>query len=190
MNPKSGGGKAERFHLTDKCAARGIEPIVLQPGDDPLHLAKDAIVRGKDVIGMASGDGSQALVATVAAEPDIPHVCIPAGTPNHFARDWASTETTLSAPWTPSSTGWNAASIWPRSTGGCSSTTPRWPYAKIVQSEAYRDAKLKTASTYCPICSDPTPSRSTCASAARLPARREQIELGSGSVPCPKWTMN
>ena len=54
---------------------------------------------------MAGGDGSQALVATVAAEHDIPHVCIPAGMLNPFARDWASTETTLSAAWTPSSTG-------------------------------------------------------------------------------------
>ena len=36
---------------------------------------------------MAGGDGSQALVATVAARHDIAHVCIPAGTRNHFALD-------------------------------------------------------------------------------------------------------
>ena len=80
MNLKSGGGKAEKFHLADECRARGIEPVVLQPGDDMLDLARDAIDRGADVIGMAGGDGSQALVASVAAERGIPMVVIPAGT--------------------------------------------------------------------------------------------------------------
>ena len=36
---------------------------------------------------MAGGDGSQALVAGVASEHDVPFVCIPAGTRNHFALD-------------------------------------------------------------------------------------------------------
>ena len=87
MNLKSGGGKAERFHLEDECRARGIEPIVLTWGDDLLQLARDAIDRGFDVIGMAGGDGSQALVASVAAERGVPMVVIPAGTRNHFALD-------------------------------------------------------------------------------------------------------
>jgi diacylglycerol kinase family enzyme len=38
-------------------------------------------------IGMAGGDGSQALVADVARRHDIPFVCGPAGTRNHFALD-------------------------------------------------------------------------------------------------------
>ena len=87
MNLKSGGGKAEKFHLADECRARGIEPVVLQPGDDMLDLARDAIDRGADVIGMAGGDGSQALVASIAAERGIPMVVIPAGTRNHLALD-------------------------------------------------------------------------------------------------------
>ncbi len=87
MNLKSGGGKAARFHLQDECRARGIEPIVLRSGDDLLQLAGDAIDRGVDVIGMAGGDGSLALVASVAAERDVPMVVIPAGTRNHFALD-------------------------------------------------------------------------------------------------------
>ena len=87
MNLKSGGGKAERFELVDECRARGIEPVVLEPGDDLLELARDAIDGGADVIGMAGGDGSQALVASVAAERDVPMVVIPAGTRNHFALD-------------------------------------------------------------------------------------------------------
>ena len=87
MNLKSGGGKAEKFHLEDECRARGIEPVVLQRGDDLLQLARDAVDRGADVIGMAGGDGSQALVASIAAERGVPMVVIPAGTRNHFALD-------------------------------------------------------------------------------------------------------
>jgi Diacylglycerol kinase catalytic domain len=52
-----------------------------------VQLAEDAIAGGADVIGMAGGDGSQALVATVAARHRIPHVVVPAGTRNHFALD-------------------------------------------------------------------------------------------------------
>jgi diacylglycerol kinase family enzyme len=87
MNLKSGGGKAERFHLEEECRARGLEPVVLRPGDDLLQLARDAADRGADVLGMAGGDGSQALVSSVAAERGLPMVVVPAGTRNHFALD-------------------------------------------------------------------------------------------------------
>jgi diacylglycerol kinase family enzyme len=87
VNPRSGGGKAVRNDLVARCAARGIEPIVFEPGDDLSALANAAIRDGADVIGMAGGDGSQATVAAVAAQHDIPFVCIPAGTRNHFALD-------------------------------------------------------------------------------------------------------
>jgi diacylglycerol kinase family enzyme len=36
---------------------------------------------------MAGGDGSQAIVAAIAAELGLPYACIPAGTRNHFALD-------------------------------------------------------------------------------------------------------
>ncbi len=36
---------------------------------------------------MAGGDGSQAIVAGIAAETGLPYACIPAGTRNHFALD-------------------------------------------------------------------------------------------------------
>ena len=87
MNLKSGGGKAEEFSLEDECRERGIEPVVLGPDDDLLELARRAVADGADVIGMAGGDGSQALVASVAMDADVPLVCIPAGTRNHFALD-------------------------------------------------------------------------------------------------------
>ena len=87
VNPRSGGGKADRFELVRQCRARGIEPIVFQRGDDPTALAAAAVRAGADAIGMAGGDGSQGAVAAVAAEHDLPYVCIPAGTRNHFALD-------------------------------------------------------------------------------------------------------
>src|SRR5215218_9462587 len=84
MNPRSGGGKVERFNLVEEARRRGIEPVVLAPGDDLLRLAERA---GADVVGMAGGDGSQALVASVAAAHDVGFVCVPAGTRNHLAMD-------------------------------------------------------------------------------------------------------
>jgi diacylglycerol kinase family enzyme len=86
-NPKSGGGKAERFSLDTEARARGIEPIELTPGDDLAELVRAAIARGADALAMAGGDGSQAIVAEIASEHGLPYACIPAGTRNHFALD-------------------------------------------------------------------------------------------------------
>ena len=86
-NPWSGGGKVERFNLVEEARALGIETRVMQEGDDLEALARGAIEAGADVIGMAGGDGSQALVSSIAADAGIPFVCVPAGTRNHFARD-------------------------------------------------------------------------------------------------------
>ncbi len=86
-NPKSGGGKAESFHLADEARSRGIEPIELTRGTDLWDLARGAVDRGADALAMAGGDGSQAIVAAVAAEQDLPYACVPAGTRNHFALD-------------------------------------------------------------------------------------------------------
>src|SRR4029453_1382724 len=87
MNLRSGRGKAERFGLVELCRELGIEPIVLHPGDDLRKLAEDAVARGADLLGMAGGDGSQALVASVASQHGVPFVVVPAGTRNHFALD-------------------------------------------------------------------------------------------------------
>ncbi len=87
FNPRSGGGKAERFSLADEARARGIEPIELKPGDDLETLVRAAVERGADALAMAGGDGSQAIVAAIAAELGLPYACIPAGTRNHFALD-------------------------------------------------------------------------------------------------------
>ncbi len=87
FNPKSGGGKAVKFSLAAEARARGIEPIELRRGQDLEKLVRDAAAGGADGLAMAGGDGSQAIVAKIAAELDLPYACIPAGTRNHFALD-------------------------------------------------------------------------------------------------------
>ena len=87
VNPRSGGGKAERFGLVRACQERGIEPLVLQPGDNLPGLASAALARGADVLGVAAGDGSQALVAEVVARHGAAMVVVPSGTRNHLAMD-------------------------------------------------------------------------------------------------------
>jgi diacylglycerol kinase family enzyme len=86
-NPRSGGGKAERFHLADAARARGIEPVELTAGAELEQLVRRAVAAGADGLAMAGGDGSQAIVAAIAAERGLPYACIPAGTRNHFALD-------------------------------------------------------------------------------------------------------
>ena len=151
MNLKSGGGKAERFGLAQECRRRGIETVVLGPGDDLLQLAEGAVARGADVIGMAGGDGSQALVAAVAARSGVPYVCVPAGTRNHFALDLgldrddvvgaldafaAGTERRIDLASVNGRTFVNNASL--------------GLYAAITESSQYRDAKLRTAAAVLP----------------------------------------
>jgi hypothetical protein len=86
-NPHSGGGKAARFDVANEARARGIEPIELTPGADLETLVRDAVADGADALAMAGGDGSQAIVAAVAAEHGLAYACVPAGTRNHFALD-------------------------------------------------------------------------------------------------------
>ncbi len=88
MNPRSGGGKVGRFDLKDKAEALGAEVFLLERSDvDVAALARDAVERGADLLGVAGGDGTQALVAGVAAELDVPFMVVSAGTRNHFALD-------------------------------------------------------------------------------------------------------
>jgi diacylglycerol kinase family enzyme len=86
-NPWSGGGKVERFGLVELATELGVETVLLDHGLDLEQLARDAIARGCDCLGMAGGDGSQALVASIAVECGVPFVCVSAGTRNHFALD-------------------------------------------------------------------------------------------------------
>ena len=87
INPRSGDGKAARAGVAERARAKGIEAVILAPGQDLAALAREAVTAGADVLGMAGGDGSLAVVAAVAAAHGIPFVCVPGGTRNHFALD-------------------------------------------------------------------------------------------------------
>src|SRR6516164_9157932 len=89
MNPKSGGGKVGKFDLKRKAEALGAEVFLFGAGGpvDVAGVARRAVAGGADLLGVAGGDGTQALVAGVAAEHGLPFVVISAGTRNHFALD-------------------------------------------------------------------------------------------------------
>ena len=89
MNTRSGGGKVARFGLKEKAESLGAEVVLLEGSNcaDVEGLARAAVAQGADLLGAAGGDGTQALVAGVAAEEDVPFAVISAGTRNHFALD-------------------------------------------------------------------------------------------------------
>ncbi|WP_166875862.1 diacylglycerol kinase family protein [Salinibacterium sp. ZJ450] len=89
MNPRSGGGKVGKFDLKKQAEALGAEVALLEgPGIvDVAALTRQAVEQGADLLGVAGGDGTQALVAGIAAEHDLPFLVISAGTRNHFASD-------------------------------------------------------------------------------------------------------
>lgn len=151
MNPKSGGGKVEHTHLEAEAGHRGIESVVLDRGDDLRALAEAAVARGADVLGMAGGDGSQALVASVAAAHGLAYVCVPAGTRNHLALDLGidrddvvgaldafgpAHERTIDLASVNGQTFVNNVSL--------------GVYAEVVASSEYRDAKMETVTAMLP----------------------------------------
>jgi diacylglycerol kinase family enzyme len=73
--------------LVEAARGMGVGVHVLEAGDDPAALARAAVAGGADAVGVAGGDGSMGLVAAVAVEADVPFVCVPSGTRNHFAGD-------------------------------------------------------------------------------------------------------
>ena len=147
MNPRSGGGKVGKFGLRDKAAALGAQVVLLEgPGVvDVAALARQAVDDGADLLGVAGGDGTQALVAGIAAGRDVPMMVISAGTRNHFALDLGldrddpasclnaltdGTELRIDLGLIGNRTFVNNASF--------------GAYAEVVQSPAYRDDKSGT----------------------------------------------
>ena len=157
MNPWSGGGKVERFGLEQLCRDRGIEPIVLFKGSDLLQLAEDAVARGADLLGMAGGDGSQALVASVASRHGIPFVVIPAGTRNHFALDLGIDREDVVGALDAFDDGVDRRIDLAEVNGRVFvNNASMGLYARIVQSTEYRDAKVRTAANSLPDLIGPT----------------------------------
>jgi len=145
FNPRSGGGKAERFRLADEARARGIEPIELKPGADLETLVREAIARGADGLAMAGGDGSQAIVAAIAAEHGLPYACVPAGTRNHFALDLGVDRDDVVGGLDAFVDG-GARTVDLAEVNGrvFVNNVSLGLYADAVQREGYRDAKLRT----------------------------------------------
>jgi diacylglycerol kinase family enzyme len=145
FNPRSGGGKAERFSLADEARARGIEPIELKPGDDLEELVRRATHRGADALAMAGGDGSQAIVAAIAAERGLPYACVPAGTRNHFALDLGvDRDDVVGALDAFVDGGERTVDLAEVSGRVFVNNVSLGLYAEAVQREGYRDAKLRT----------------------------------------------
>jgi diacylglycerol kinase family enzyme len=151
MNPRSGGGKVGRFDLPREAERRGIEPVVLEPGDDLAALARDAVARGTDLLGMAGGDGSQALVASIAAQHDVPFVCVPAGTRNHLALDLGVDRDDVVGSLDAFVDGYERRIDLASVNGNVFvNNVSLGVYARIVQSDEYRDAKLQTTASMLP----------------------------------------
>lgn len=150
-NPWSGGGKVAKFDLKAKAEALGVEVIMLDKGLDLEQLARDAIAGGADCIGMAGGDGSQALVASIAIEADIPFVCISAGTRNHFAQDLGFDKEDPAAGLAAFTSGVPRAIDY-GTVGGrlFVNNVSLGIYATVVQEDSYREAKVDTAKKLLP----------------------------------------
>jgi diacylglycerol kinase family enzyme len=100
---------------------------------------------------MAGGDGSQALVADVARQHDVAHVCVPAGTRNHFALDLGldreDVVAALDAYGPALERRVDLAQVGDRIFVNNASLGV---YATVVQSDAYRNAKLGTTARMLP----------------------------------------
>ncbi len=84
MNPRSGSDSPSDEELRGAAREHDVDVHVLRDGEDLAELARAADAQ---TLGMAGGDGSLGPVAGVAIERDLPFVCIPWGTRNHFAGD-------------------------------------------------------------------------------------------------------
>jgi diacylglycerol kinase family enzyme len=145
INPHSGDGKAARVGLAAEATRRGLQTVVLEPGGNLRELVEKAIADGADVVGMAGGDGSQAVVAAVASARGVAHVCIPSGTRNHFAQDLGLDRSdpvgALDAFTAGVELRIDLASVNGRVFVNNASLGL---YASVVQSATYREAKLRT----------------------------------------------
>ncbi len=146
-NPWSGGGKVDTFGLIELADDLGIETVLLAEGLDLEQLTLDAVARGADCLGMAGGDGSQALVASVAVKHDLPFVCIPAGTRNHFALDLGLDRTDPRAAMYAYRDAVERRVDYATVNGRLFvNNVSLGIYATIVQSEDYRNAKVEVSS--------------------------------------------
>ncbi|WP_250031175.1 diacylglycerol/lipid kinase family protein [Paractinoplanes maris] len=145
INPWSGDGAAARAGLDAAAAARGIATVTLGPGDDLSALAEKAVSDGADVLGMAGGDGSQALIAATAVRHGIAYVCVPAGTRNHFALDLGLDRADVAAALDAFTDGVERLVDLGSVNGRIFvNNASLGVYAEVVRSKGYRKAKIRT----------------------------------------------
>jgi diacylglycerol kinase family enzyme len=150
-NPRSGGGKVAQFHLVELAEEMGVEVVMLDDGLDLEQLARDAVARGADCLGMAGGDGSQALVASIAIEHDLPHVCVSAGTRNHFALDLGLDRDDPRASMAAFRDGVNRRVDYATVNGRLFvNNVSLGVYATILQEDSYRESKANTTAALLP----------------------------------------
>jgi alkylation response protein AidB-like acyl-CoA dehydrogenase len=157
---------------------------------DAAALARQAVADGADLLGVAGGDGTQALVAGIAAEHDLPFLVISAGTRNHFALDLGLDRDNPAACLDALADGVEQR-IDLGVIGGRTfvNNASFGAYAEIVESPAYRDDKLVVEKT------DPgvsfgepekklgikgSPTRTVILDDARIPADRIIGAEGTG----------
>ncbi|MEV6177240.1 diacylglycerol kinase family protein [Streptomyces sp. NPDC052015] len=154
MNVRSGGGKVEKHGLVARAEALGARVVLLGTGDDwtdPVVEARKAVAEGADLLGVAGGDGTQALVAAVAAEHDLPFLVVAAGTRNHFAMDLGLDRTDPLRSLDALTNGVELRVDLGDVDGRAFVNTVSFgAYAEIVQSPAYRDAKAVTVLEHLP----------------------------------------
>ena len=186
MNPRSGGGKVGRFALKAKAEALGAEVALLEgPGGERCGpLAREAVAAGADLLGVAGGDGTQALVAGIAAEHDIPLLVISAGTRNHFALDLGLDREDPSRCLDALTDG-----VELRVDLGFIGERPFvnnasfGAYAAMVQSPAYRDDKTAPPRSCCPSCWSATRGPGW----SPRPERDGRRAAGGAGVQQPLW---
>ncbi|MFI1505467.1 diacylglycerol/lipid kinase family protein [Streptomyces sp. NPDC020597] len=154
MNVRSGGGKVVKHDLAARAEALGARVILLGVDDgyvDPAAEARRAVAEGADLLGVAGGDGTQALVAGVAAELDVPFLVVAAGTRNHFAMDLGLDRTDPVRSLDALTSGVELrVDLGDVSGRPFVNTVSFGAYAEIVQSPDYRDAKAATALDHLP----------------------------------------
>ena len=104
-----------------------------------------AVADGADALAAAGGDGTQALIASIAAEHDLPFACIPAGTRNHFALDLGVDRDDVVGALDAFVTGGERRVDLAEVNGRTFvNNVSLGLYAEAVQREGYREAKLRT----------------------------------------------
>jgi diacylglycerol kinase family enzyme len=160
---------------------------------------RDAIANGADGLAMAGGDGSQAVVAAIAAEHDLPYACVPAGTRNHFALDLGVDRKDVVGALDAFVNGGERRVDLAEVNGRVFvNNVSMGIYAEAVQRSGYRDAKLRTMLDTVPTLlgpqggglglrwTDPNGNEHTSGAVILVSNNRYRLgrTLGSGTRPC------